>query len=102
MPEAEEARDHYLKELQDFYQHLVDRPVHLLHILDGIANTRYNLEPKVNDVVVEIRESDILLQKYNDYSEHADELFKKLEKLKRICQINCDNEDIDPSKDILS
>ncbi|CAH0584328.1 unnamed protein product [Chrysodeixis includens] len=95
LPEAEEVRDHYLSELKEYYQHLVDRPAHLIHIMEDIANTRHRLEPTMNDLVDKIYESDVNIQKYNDYSEQADTLLKKVEKSKKICQINCDHDDID-------
>lgn len=91
-----------MEKLEDFIEQLEDRPKHILHILEDMESLRHKLEPEVQEIAAKLQEFDIHDEKYIDIAERSDTLLKQIEKNKKICQINCEDTNMEPSNILFS
>lgn len=83
-------RDQNVKSLDDYLAKFKNRPKHVDHLLDDLAQTRLeSVEPLVKKVISKRSESNSLQGIYKQQKLNSDIYLAKFEKSKNICALNC-------------
>lgn len=86
---AIQARDKLLQEFNDFKTKLMDRPNHLIHVLDDMEHTRQKkIVPLAKIAAATLQEFPAVENDFNRLYNKTIKLLDDLEKYKKICELN--------------